>query len=224
MRTVSEILVSSAILTFGLGASAFTAQRGGPSSVMASSSNVHWKRDQVLASLSKGDFFQAWRFAINALRSRTRADRFDGLGVLLNLVRKEKSFNVPGRALIEDMLVRTRELDSTEQGMWLLAYGNMEEAYVDPISENRSTLYATHALQAHALSHEASSFCLGLLASTDGTKQRASIPILLVSAKLGGRDKVWSVKLCREQFQRANHGNSNTWQILFETVTGAYVP
>ena len=174
--------------------------------------------------LAKGDSLHAWRFIARALHSSTSADRDDALGVLLNLVRVEKSFSVPARALIEDMLVRLRMIESDEQGLWLLAYGNMEGAYVDPAAKNRSMLYAVDAQRAHALSREASSFCSKLLASADAKEQRASIPLLLVGAKLGGSTGKWSMKLCCEQSRKLHHGSSTTWQVLYETVTGVYLP
>jgi hypothetical protein len=231
MRQIKAFALLACALTsaaFCLPAAATAAQATKSQRISAERALSTTERDRILTLLERGDSFDAWRFAFHSLSESDFVIRENGNIVLLKLTAREQAFREPARALLEDVLVRRRDLDWSDKTVLVGEFGMFSgppgASSIDLPSSQQSQNWASDSQRIRHLSRGAISYCSGLLASADASKRRASIPILLVGAELGGRDRDWSIKLCRRQLREVTGDRATMWAVLYETVIGKFLP
>jgi len=185
------------------------------------------ERDRVSSLITKGETIEAWRFAGLSLFDSDSEVRSNGMIVLLRLVGKDNRNSGPARLLIEQMLVNLRYLDYDEQKSWIWTYSLLtktREILGNSPAGDACAALASDAYSKGRLPAGAKTICDKFLASSDPGKWRAAVTILLVASHLGKEDRTWSIKNCNRLLGRTTSDSSTVWGILYETVTGRFLP
>lgn len=180
------------------------------------------EKDRVLDLLAKGDSCEAWRFAVRGLESRDFDMHVVSCLVLYKLQAQERTWVKPAQALTEDRLARGEDLSFDSKGLLLISYQALEG-----IGGNSAAVYRGQALEAEArksasLPDDARAFCEQQIAKADINEKAAAFQILLYGAQLGGKDKEWSVQICRKQANSVRANGPRLLIVLFEAVSNKY--
>jgi hypothetical protein len=193
---------------------------------------------QAGQDLEDGKNYKAWRIAVNALRSADRVVNISGVAELVALASKDQKGLVPPvRALLEDRLIHSRDLDWAEVSVVLGLYDRLgwpknpiatwgppaHDIDLDDLEKQASRWAQAGARYGH-LPRLARPLCSKLLASLDPRARRGATPILIVAARLGGRDREWCIRVCQKQTQVADSDRTGMWGVLYETVLGHFIP
>ena len=185
------------------------------------------ERDRVSAQIAMGDMAEGWRFVVRSLFSSDLEIHSNGTIVLLRLVGKQESYGAPARALLEQGLVRSRRMDYREEATLIWMYDLFAEPQkysIDQVAYAESSKLAEAAHRVGRLSTGAMSYCNKLLATSDQSKWRASIMILLVASQLRKEDKRWTHDVCHKLLGRVHEDKSAMWTVLYETVSSSFLP
>ena len=179
---------------------------------------------RVLALLDKHDSSGAWRFAVRGLES-SEID-LQGLGcvVLLKLQLHDKKFTQPAEALVEDRLVRGKDLSESSKGVLLSYYQGLEGVGGNLTIEYKGIALSKEVTESGRLSAEAVNFCEKQMAKPTLKEKVPAFLILLSAAQLGGKEKDWSVSICRNEADSVRKGQGRLLKVLYEAVSGNAYP
>ena len=168
-----------------------------------------------------GNIEGAWRLAIYRLFSSDEEDISESCLILRELI-YARTDSVPAvAALVESRLIRSSDIGLFEKQELFQSYIAIEKIPFSFPDTQKALDEASSCLRSKEMSESSKKFADMLMHEVSLEKKVAASSILIIASQLGGKDRAWAERLCREQLvTKSSKKQQQVLLVMYELVTG----